>query len=72
MEYSNDINEIIALIHATAEGDVAKDPIFCITQLTRQIDDDYLMSRAICIETAFQQDSTFHSAICKLATQCNE
>ena len=72
MEYSNDINEIIALIHTTAEGDEAKDPTFCITQLTRQIDDDYLMSRAVCIETAFRQDSTFHSAICRLAMQCNE
>ena len=53
MDYSNDLNEIIALIHATVEGDVSKDPGFCITQLTRQIEDEYLMSRAACMENAF-------------------
>jgi len=72
MEYSNDLNEIIALIHTIAEGDESNDPSFCIAQLTKQIEDEYLMSRASCVASAFQHDSTFRSAICKLATWCSE
>ena len=72
MEYSNDLNEIIALIHATVEGDVSEDPRFCITQLAQQINDEYLMSRAACMENAFQHDTIFYSAVSKLAVQCNE
>ena len=72
MEYSNDLNEIIALIHATVEGNVSEDPGFCITKLTQQINDEYLMSRAACMENAFHHDTTFYSAVSKLAVQCNE
>lgn len=72
MEYSNDLNEITALIHATVEGDKLGEPGYCISQLTHHIEDEYLMSRAACITDAIQHDSTFCSAIRKLATQCNE
>lgn len=72
MEYSNDLNEMITLIHATVEGDKSGDPGYCISQLTQQIEDEYLMSRAACIKDAIQHDSPFYSAISRLATQCDK
>jgi len=72
MEYSNDINEIVALIHATIDGNEIGNPSFCIAQLTQPIEDEYLMSRARSITNAFQHNRAFYSSICKLATRCGE
>lgn len=72
MEYSNDLNEMISLINAAVEGDKQGDPGYCISRLTQQIDDEYLMARAACITEAMGHDSAFDSAVGKLSAQCNE
>lgn len=72
MEYSNDLHEIVALIRVTNKSDASAEPNFCISQLTRKVADEYLMARADCIEHAIQHDQYFYSAICQLATKCNE
>lgn len=72
MEHSNDINEIVALIHAAIDGNEFDDPSFCIAQLTQPIEDEYLMFRARSITNASKNDQAFYSSICKLATWCSE
>lgn len=71
MEYSNDLNEMIALINTMAVCSSNSDTGYCISRLTRRIDDDYLMSRASCIWSAAQDGSGFMDAVGKLAAVCN-
>ena len=72
MDYKNDIQEIVALIHATTKNDETHDPCFCLSEITRFIDDDYLMSRAEYIKKVAEEDSSFRYSISQLAVKCNE
>lgn len=71
MEYSNDIQELTALIRASVDGGKSGDPTFFLSQLTQKTEDAYLMARAAAIADAAVRDGDFDAAICAFAAQCH-
>ena len=72
MEYTNDLNEIVALINASIDDNKEFDSEYCLDRLTKQIDEEYLMSRANNILKTYATDKKFAASIKKLSSICNE
>ena len=72
MDFKNDINEIIALVNVSIKDFGAKDPGYCISEITKPLDDDYLTNRGNYFSDSFKSNKSFNKAIEKLSTICNE
>ncbi len=74
MEYKNDLNEIIALINSRlVESNHSKyDAQVCLSRMTLPVDDEFLMSRADNIHSAWSDEPIFKEAIKKLSCICND
>ncbi len=73
IEYCNDIDEMVALINSQFNSNSAtSDFDSCISRITLEIDDDFLMSRAECIKNEISSNAALIIALKKLSTICNE
>lgn len=70
MRRNVDIEEILSLIETrsflkSSNGDK------CLKRITKNIDEEFLMNRAICVENSYKSDIDFKNAIDRLASFCD-
>ncbi len=73
IKYSNDINEIIALINSQFTIETTNTNCdFCISKITEKIDDEFLTARSECFKIELHTNAVLNSAIRKLTSICNQ
>ena len=71
MDKSLEVSEILAFIDSYGLVPAGDDSQYCLNRLTENIDEDFLMSRAAEVKSAYVSDVDVQEAVRKLASICN-
>lgn len=72
MNYQNDIEEIKQFISAYQFSEAGKDVDICMSRLTAEIDEQFLMNRADDIREAFEHQDEFRELVGRLSSICSK